>query len=93
VDPLPAGLEIVNTSLAIAERAATGSISTDWNHLEARDNRSEAFALTLREGTHRFSYTARASTPGTFVAAPAKAEEMYSPETFGRSAGTTVTIY
>lgn len=93
VDPLPAGLEIVNTSLAIAERAATGSISRDWDHLEARDNRSEAFALTLREGTHRFSYTARASTPGTFVAAPAKAEEMYSPETFGRSAGTTVTIY
>jgi alpha-2-macroglobulin len=93
VDPLPAGLEIVNTSLKIAERAATGSISRDWNHLEARDNRSEAFALTLREGTHRFSYTARATTPGTFVAAPAKAEEMYSPETFGRSAGTTVTIY
>ena len=93
VDPLPAGLEIVNTSLAIAERAATGSVSADWNHLEARDNRSEAFALSLREGTHQFSYTARATTPGTFVAAPAKAEEMYSPETFGRSRGTTVTIY
>jgi hypothetical protein len=93
VDPLPAGVEIVNTSLATSERAATGSISPDWNHLEARDNRSEAFALTLRPGTHRFSYTVRATTPGTFVAAPAKAEEMYSPETFGRSSGTTVQIY
>jgi hypothetical protein len=30
---------------------------------------------------------AGAPTPGTFVVPPAKAEEMYSPETFGRSAG------
>ena len=29
----------------------------------------------------------RATTPGDFVVPPTKAEEMYSPETFGRSAG------
>ncbi len=57
-----------------------------------RDNRSEVFAMHLSEGTARFSYTARATTPGTFLAAPAKAEEMYSPETFGRSTGTVVII-
>jgi alpha-2-macroglobulin len=28
----------------------------------------------------------RATTPGQYVAPPAKAEEMYAPETFGRSA-------
>ena len=92
VDPLPAGLEAVNTNLATSERAATGSIDADWEHTEMRDNRSEAFAMHLPEGAHPFSYTARATTPGTFIAAPAKAEEMYSPETFGRSAGTTVVI-
>ncbi|HEU4614732.1 MAG TPA: alpha-2-macroglobulin family protein, partial [Kofleriaceae bacterium] len=92
VDPLPAGLESVNTELATSERAATGTTGTSWNHVEMRDNRSEAFAMQLPEGNHRFSYTARATTPGTFIAAPAKAEEMYSPETFGRSAGTTVVI-
>ncbi len=92
VDPLPAGLEAVNTSLATSERAAAGTASTAWDHIAMRDNRSEAFAMQLYEGTHRFSYTARATTPGTFIAAPAKAEEMYSPETFGRSAGTTVVI-
>ena len=27
----------------------------------------------------------RATTPGAFVAPPAKAEEMYAPETFGRT--------
>ncbi|MCP4425492.1 MAG: hypothetical protein GY803_13445 [Chloroflexi bacterium] len=29
---------------------------------------------------------ARAAMPGMFVVPPAKAEEMYSPEVFGRSA-------
>ena len=66
--------------------------TTDWDHTNMRDNRSEAFAMQLAEGTHRFSYTVRATTPGTFIAAPAKAEEMYSPETFGRSGGTTVVV-
>jgi uncharacterized protein YfaS (alpha-2-macroglobulin family) len=92
VDPLPAGLEAVNTSLATSERAAADSTHSDWQHVEMRDNRSEAFSMHLREGTHAFVYTARATTPGTFIAAPAKAEEMYSPETFGRSAGATVVI-
>jgi alpha-2-macroglobulin len=92
VDPLPAGLEPVNTNLATSERAAAGTTSNDWQHIEMRDNRSEAFSMHLAEGTHHFAYTARATIPGTFVAAPAKAEEMYSPETFGRSAGTTVVV-
>ena len=48
--------------------------------------------MHMAEGRHRFSYTVRATTPGTFVAAPAKAEEMYSPETFGRSSGQTVLV-
>ena len=30
------------------------------------------------------SLTSRATTPGAFVVPPPKAEEMYSPETFGR---------
>jgi len=35
---------------------------------------------------------ARATTPGVFVAPPTRAEQMYEPEVFGRSASTTVTI-
>jgi len=92
VDPLPAGFEPVNTNLATAERAAPASNGTSWDYTNMRDSRSEAFSMAMREGSHRFSYTVRATTPGTFVAAPAKAEEMYSPETFGRSAGQTVVI-
>jgi uncharacterized protein YfaS (alpha-2-macroglobulin family) len=93
VDPLPAGLEAVNTRLATSERAADGSEDTAWDHVAMRDNRAEAFASSLREGAHHFVYTARAITPGTFIAAPTKAEEMYSPETFGRSNGAVVVVY
>jgi uncharacterized protein YfaS (alpha-2-macroglobulin family) len=92
VDPLPAGFEAVNTSLANAERAAKGTNTKSWDYVNMRDNRAEAFEMYVREGTHTFSYTARATTPGVFLAAPSKAEEMYSPETFGRSAGQTVVI-
>ncbi len=92
VDPLPAGLEPVNTNLATSERAALDAAADRWDHTNMRDNRSEAFAMELAPGSHFFSYTARATTPGRFLAAPTKAEEMYSPETFGRSVGTTVVV-
>jgi uncharacterized protein YfaS (alpha-2-macroglobulin family) len=54
-------------------------------HKNFRDERAEAFASLLWEGVYNYSYVARATTPGTFVAPPAKAEEMYHPETFGRT--------
>jgi uncharacterized protein YfaS (alpha-2-macroglobulin family) len=92
VDPLPAGFETVNEALATSERAARNELDAHWDFTNLRDERSEAFALEMGEGLHRFSYTVRAKTPGTFVAAPAKAEEMYSPETFGRSSSQTVVI-
>ncbi len=92
VDPLPAGLEGVNTHLATAERGAAGEYDAAWRYVEMRDERAEAFALALAPGAHRFAYTARATTPGVFVAAPAKAEDMYEPETFGRTASESVTI-
>jgi len=39
-----------------------------------------------------YSYVARATTPGTYVVPPAKAEEMYSPEVFGRGATDRVVV-
>jgi hypothetical protein len=95
VDPLPAGLEPLNPALAV-----TGSIPQDpkqqtgrywwwtrtwYEHQNLRDERVEAFASLLWEGVHTYTYVARATNYGTFIAPPAKAEEMYMPETFGRS--------
>ena len=64
-----------------------------WHeHENLRDERAEAFASLLWAGAHSYSYTCRATTPGRFVVPPAKAEEMYAPETFGRSASEVVVV-
>ncbi len=62
------------------------------NHTEVRDDRVLLFATQLEAGTFRYTYTARATAPGRFVAAPVHAEEMYRSSVFGRSAPTVVTI-
>jgi uncharacterized protein YfaS (alpha-2-macroglobulin family) len=56
-----------------------------FDHQNLRNERSEAFAALLWGGVYNYTYVARATTPGSFVVPPAKAEEMYHPETFGRS--------
>jgi len=56
-----------------------------FEHQNFRDERAEAFASLLWEGVYNYSYVTRATTPGQFVVPPAKAEEMYHPETFGRT--------
>jgi alpha-2-macroglobulin len=56
-----------------------------FEHQNFRDERAEAFASLLWEGVYNYSFVTRATTPGVFVAPPAKAEEMYAPETFGRT--------
>jgi uncharacterized protein YfaS (alpha-2-macroglobulin family) len=102
VDPIAAGLEPMNPALAVTgeipkdpkanDASARGNRYWYWSrtwyeHQNMRDERVEAFASLLWEGVWDYTYVARATTPGTFVVPPAKAEEMYSPETFGRSAG------
>ena len=57
-----------------------------------RDERAEAFTPQLWEGAYELTYIARATTPGQFVVPPSKAEEMYSPEVFGRGQSDTVVI-
>lgn len=92
IDPLPAGLEPNNPALAVTVEAPSGDEAalTWWNwtwydHQNLRDDRAEAFAAYLWAGTHEYSYVARATTPGTFVVPPTRAEEIYAPEVFGRS--------
>jgi uncharacterized protein YfaS (alpha-2-macroglobulin family) len=64
-----------------------------WHdHQNLRDERVEAFAALLWEGVYSYSYVARATTPGRFVVPPARAEEMYHPETFGRGGTDRVVV-
>jgi alpha-2-macroglobulin len=115
VDPLPAGLEALNSALAttgtLPDEADTidgigapglggpRSIGSWWawrrvwfDHQNLRDERVEAFTSLLWEGVYTYAYYARATTPGNFVVPPTKAEEMYAPETFGRSASDRVVV-
>jgi hypothetical protein len=63
-----------------------------FDHQNLRDDRVEAFSALLWEGVYSYRYVARATTPGTFVVPPPRAEEMYSPETFGRGASDRVIV-
>lgn len=108
VDPLPAGLEILNAALAASPALPPeppaedgdqlhGLAAVSWNptwfdHHNLRDDRAEAFSGRLPAGTYEYSYIARATTPGTFIAPPASAEEIYTPEVSGRTATDTVII-
>jgi len=105
IDPLPAGLEPLNTALDVtttpppdpSEDPQTLADTWCWcwrwyEHENLRDDRAEAYATYLGAGTYEYTYEARATTPGEFVVPPAHAEELYAPEVFGRSASTRVTI-
>ncbi len=103
VDPLPAGLEVMNPAIAGTASAPVDPDAKQTNrywwwsrpwyqHQNLRDERVEAFTTLLRAGVFEYTYVARATTLGEFVVPPAKAEEMYSPETFGRSATDRVIV-
>jgi hypothetical protein len=107
IDPLPAGLEIVNPELATSEDVPSDPevqpiegdvvLSSWWyptwfDHQNMRDDRAESFATYLPAGVYDYSYVARATTPGSFVVPPVRAEEMYEPETFGRGSTDAVVI-
>jgi alpha-2-macroglobulin len=106
-DPLPAGFEPLESWFATTARAI-GRVEPDDNgeessweawyrrggfdHVERHDDRVQLFATRLAEGRHQFTYIVRATTAGTFRTAPARAEEMYEPEVFGRTATAIVTV-
>jgi uncharacterized protein YfaS (alpha-2-macroglobulin family) len=102
VDPLPAGLEIINPALAVSEEVPADPSERQgrwwwwwwpwYDHQNLRDERAEAFTTLLWDGVYTYSYVARATTPGEFVVPPAKAEEMYTPEVFGRSGSDRVIV-
>jgi len=98
-DPLPAGLEAVDTNLLNSPQAEfPNSYSwADWNrqgwgwwyftHAELRD---EALVLStdyLPAGTYVYTYLVRASTRGVFNVIPPTAQEFYFPDVYGRGAG------
>jgi len=105
-DPVPAGLEPVeswfaSSAASLAKSQDDQGDASDWtawwqrggfDRVERHDDRVELFATRLSEGRHTFSYIVRATTAGTFRTAPARAEEMYEPEVFGRTATAVIEV-
>ncbi len=63
-----------------------------WYHREIRDERVLTFVEHMPAGLYHYRYLARAATFGRFVVPPTRAECMYEPETFGRTAGSTFEV-
>lgn len=107
-DALPAGFEAVDARLGtgssrLALPSATRGRYTDnddggdeenaaWYRRELRDDRVLFFADHLPAGVYRYRYLARATSIGTFIVPPSKAEGMYSPETFGRTGASVIEV-
>ena len=100
-DPLPAGLEGVDASLATSSPAldvsaqpaepSDGFLST-WHRRELRDDRVVFFADEMPAGLYRFRYLARATALGRFVVPPTTVSEMYQPEVYARSAASELSV-
>ncbi|MBN1221594.1 MAG: Ig-like domain-containing protein [Anaerolineae bacterium] len=88
-DPLPAGTEAIDPSLATTSMADQPSTNGHWwfTHTELRDDKAVLFATYLPQGVYEYTYLIRATLPGEYQIRPTHAEEMYFPEVFGRSNG------
>jgi hypothetical protein len=76
-----------------ADDVATGRAYLPSSYLrEMRDDRVVFFIDRMAAGMYRYRYLARATTIGTFVLPPTRAEEMYTPEVFGRTGASSVQI-
>jgi uncharacterized protein YfaS (alpha-2-macroglobulin family) len=96
VDLLPAGFEIQNVTAPTGDTSGAYSWLKDLStpdYSEGRDDRYIA-ALDLSNGTANFTlaYVVRAITPGTFKYPALDVEDMYDPETYGRTAMSALTV-
>ena len=96
-DSLPGGLEPLNENLDTTSLIATDDNRPYWvqlgyNHKEIRDNRVSFFITDMVEGNHTFTYYARATHVGDFVAMPAEIYAMYDAAIWGRSASEPLSV-
>ncbi len=95
--PLPAGLEAIDPNLATTASDARLDETTDdvrpgFDRIELRDDRIVLFATELPTGRTVHTVRCRATTQGSFLVAPGKAEEMYAPEVFATTGAATFEV-
>lgn len=99
--PLPAGMEPIDFTIQTNQQQLADEINQPkdgeenywwnpmwyFNHTEFRDDEIFLFADYLPAGVYEYEYLTRATTAGKFRERPARAWEMYYPETFGQTSG------
>jgi uncharacterized protein YfaS (alpha-2-macroglobulin family) len=73
------------------EAAKGGALGSQFIR-EIRDDRVLFFVDHMAAGMFHYRYLARATSLGSFVVPPTKAEEMYTPEVFGRTGAEVVQV-
>lgn len=101
-DPLPAGLEPLDATLATDMEVPSSYTRRDYDtrgwgwwyftHIELRDEKVVLSASYLPAGTYVYTYLARAGTAGTFQVIPPYAFEFYFPDVAGRGAGSIFVV-
>jgi uncharacterized protein YfaS (alpha-2-macroglobulin family) len=101
-DPLPAGLEAVDSSLQTSTQVPETYQPNDyarygWGwwyfyYKQIYDDKLVMSADYLPAGTYTITYIARASSVGDFHVLPVTAKEFYFPVVSGRSAGSVFTV-
>ncbi len=68
--------------------------SSRWSfyHRELRHDSARFYSELLPQGRYHLSYVAQAIAPGTFTVLPTMAEEMYTPDVFGRGVPATLRV-
>lgn len=100
-DTLPGGLEALNEKLnntshvtVYTEDNYEGFYWEDYgyNYKEIRGSRVSFFVKEMSQGAHVYTYLARATRPGEFIALPAEAYAMYDDRVWGRSSSKRLVI-
>jgi uncharacterized protein YfaS (alpha-2-macroglobulin family) len=102
-DYLPGGLEALNEGLSAANQVSVDDWGYEsyqqlywqeygYNYKEIRGDRVVFFITSFEKGTRTFTYYARVTTPGEFVALPAQAYAMYDLSLWGRSESRNIQI-
>ena len=99
-DPLPAGFVPLNPSFKTESKELIREVEKrrdkfwwqGFRHMEMYNEKVLLFADHLSPGIYTHTYLVRITTPGIYHLPPTVAEEMYTPEVFGRSAEKEIVI-
>jgi len=107
-DPLPAGLEALDFDLDTTSKASQDAAEktvdpkqatwlgttyrTARSRRQVKDDRVLTFFEHIEPGMYRVTYLARATSVGTFVTPPTRIAAMYTPEVYGSTAATTLSV-